>query len=637
MTERTIVIGLDGLIKPWAERLMASGAMPNLVRLIAAGTYACNAFVAVPTLTPANWTSLATGAWVGTHGIPQFRVHHAGDPLSRTTNGFTTESCRAEYLWETAARAGRKSILLKYPGGLPARGAEVVVDGCHIHECRHALEIPKIFSTAPEGVPRITPRPATGWRSLPAGEVTPLEFPVELGRIADRQIVEGRRLQDRYGPERVRWHALATGSGSEYERVLITDGPDASGPLASLTPGEWSAWLPVRYPGSGTEGHVRFALLALSPDARELTLYSTNVFPDNGDWTHPAALAPELTEAVGPFLPNIGGCDTEQGFARMGTRFGAAGERAVLDLCRYQADWLGRAAAHLTAGRDWDLLFTQTHIPDNVEHMWLSRADAGVTGDVATNRTYTALVDEAYRITDDFVGAVAALADERTAVVVVSDHGFVPGHAELPIVDLFSEAGLLVWKDEVDGMDRQTVAETPGRRTDSDDPFWIERVDWCRTLAVPMSLNEVYVNLRGREPHGIVAPGAEFERVRTRVIDLLLDYREPAGGERLVNLALRREECRSLGLWGDRVGDVIFTQTALAGSHGRQLPVAARGNGSLQGFLVMAGPDYHRGYRMERTAWIVDVAPTIAHTMGLPYPRDSEGAVLHQALAEPSA
>ena len=481
-------------------------------------------------------------------------------------------------------------------------------------------------------MPRITPRTASGWRSLPAGGVAPLEFPIELGQIVDRQIVEGRRLQDRYGPDRVRWHALATGSGTEYERVLIAAGKDADTPLANLTPGEWSAWLPVRYRGSGTEGHVRFALLALSPDARELTLYSTNVFPAGGDWTHPAALAPELTEAAGPFLPNIGGCDTEQGFARMGTRFGAAGERAVLDLCRYQADWLGRAAAHLTADGDWDLLLTQTHVPDNVQHMWLSRADAGVTADPEANRKYADLIDDAYRITDDFVGAMAELADERTALVVVSDHGFVPGHAELPIVDLFAEAGLLAWQDE--GVaDRQTVAETPGSRAGSDDPFWIERIDWTRTLAVPLSLNEVYVNLRGREPHGIVAPGAEFERVRTRVIDLLLDYREPAG-ERLVNLALRREECRSLGLWGDRVGDVIFTQTALAGSHGRQLPVAERGNGSLQGFLVMAGPDYRHGYRMERTAWIVDVAPTIAHTMGLPYPRDSEGAVLHQALVD---
>ena len=168
MTERTIVIGLDGLIKPWADRLIAAGSMPNLARLVASGTYARNAFVAVPTLTPANWTSLATGAWVGTHGIPQFRVHHAGDPLSRTTNGFTTESCRAEYLWETAGRAGRRSILLKYPGGLPARGAGVVVDGCHIHECRHALEIPKIFSTAPDGVPRITP-PAGHGLAVAAG------------------------------------------------------------------------------------------------------------------------------------------------------------------------------------------------------------------------------------------------------------------------------------------------------------------------------------------------------------------------------------------------------------------------------------------------------------------------------------
>ena len=40
MTERTIVIGLDGLIKPWADRLIAGGAMPNLARLVAAGTCA---------------------------------------------------------------------------------------------------------------------------------------------------------------------------------------------------------------------------------------------------------------------------------------------------------------------------------------------------------------------------------------------------------------------------------------------------------------------------------------------------------------------------------------------------------------------------------------------------------------------
>lgn len=74
------------------------------------------------------------------------------------------------------------------------------------------------------------------------------------------------------------------------------------------------------------------------------------------------------------------------------------------------------------------------------------------------------------------------------------------------------------------------------------------------------------MSLRGREPNGIVDAGDEFEIVRTRVIDLLIDYRGPISGDRIVNMALRREECRSFSLWGDRVGDVVFTRIARARS-----------------------------------------------------------------------
>ncbi|NQU76772.1 MAG: alkaline phosphatase family protein, partial [Planctomycetes bacterium] len=188
MAKRAIIIGLDGLIKPWAERLMTEGRMPNVRKLADGGTYAAHAFVAVPTLTPPNWTSLATGAWVGTHGVPQFRVHHAGDPLYKTTNGFSTESCRAEFLWETAARSGRKTILMKYPGGMPPRGADVVIDGCHIHECLHALDVPKVFSTIPDkAVPLVATRPAENWRNVPEGGPSPLEAPLDFGAIEHRE------------------------------------------------------------------------------------------------------------------------------------------------------------------------------------------------------------------------------------------------------------------------------------------------------------------------------------------------------------------------------------------------------------------------------------------------------------------
>jgi len=131
-----------------------------------------------------------------------------------------------------------------------------------------------------------------------------------------------------------------------------------------------------------------------------------------------------------------------------------------------------------------------------------------------------------------------------------------------------------------------------------------------------------------------VEPGEAFEEIRDRIIELLLDCRDPKTGRRLINLALRKEECRSFGLWGDRVGDVIFTQAPETGGHGKQLPVAELGEGSIQGFLCVQGPGVRSGHVMERNAWIVDVVPTLCHLLGLPFPRDCEGAILHQLLEE---
>jgi predicted AlkP superfamily phosphohydrolase/phosphomutase len=632
--KKAIVIGLDGLIKPWAERLMAAGRMPNLAALLKGGTYAEEYFVAVPTLTPPNWTSLATGAWVGTHGIGQFRVHHAGDPLSRTTNGFSTESCRAEYMWEAAARAGRKSILVKYPCSLPPRGADVVVDGCHISECLHVLDIAHLFSTDPSNsIPRVEPRPAKGWNHLPSGGPPPLEVELGFESISERTVTESRRLVDTLGPDRPVLFALMTGRDDHYDQVLITRDRDAADPLATLNPAQWSPWIALDYPQAGRRGHVRLRLMELGDDGRSFSLYSTNVVPEQGDWIYPESLGVGLTRAVGPFFPGIGGFDTNQDWTRMGRQLGRLGEETVLDLCRDQSRWLVAAADHLSGQNDWSMLWTQTHVPDTVEHLWMVKADPIATSDPETNATYQELINRAYEIVDEFIGGMAALADDDTIVVVVSDHGFVPRLTELPLVDLFTEAGLLFWRDQEARLNADPAAETPTKDTHRAElKFWTENLDWERTVAVPLSNTDVYVNLKGREPHGLVEPGAEYEAVRTRVIDTLLDFRDPKDGRRLINMALRKEEARSFGLHGDRVGDVIFTQVAEIGNHGKQLPAGRLGLGDLQGFLCMKGPGIRSDWRMQRTAWIVDVAPTLCHLMGLPLPRDCEGSLLHQMI-----
>lgn len=71
---KVMVLGLDGMEPNTAKRLLDEGRMPNLQKMIDRGA-ACkdlHLLGAMPTITPAQWTTLATGAYPGTHGVTDF-------------------------------------------------------------------------------------------------------------------------------------------------------------------------------------------------------------------------------------------------------------------------------------------------------------------------------------------------------------------------------------------------------------------------------------------------------------------------------------------------------------------------------------------------------------------------------------
>jgi predicted AlkP superfamily phosphohydrolase/phosphomutase len=161
-------------------------------------------------------------------------------------------------------------------------------------------------------------------------------------------------------------------------------------------------------------------------------------------------------------------------------------------------------------------------------------------------------------------------------------------------------------------------------------------VDWSRTKAYPQRICYIYVNLRGRDPQGIVEPGREYEEVREQIIRHLYDYTDPRTGRKPVALALKREEARILGLYGDRVGDVIYAlNPEFGGEHGNFLPTVDHGFGSMKGLLIMCGPGIRHNTILERTVWLTDIVPTICYLAELPIPRHAEGAIIYQALEEP--
>jgi hypothetical protein len=198
-------------------------------------------------------------------------------------------------------------------------------------------------------------------------------------------------------------------------------------------------------------------------------------------------------------------------------------------------------------------------------------------------------------------------------------------------------------------------------------------VDWERTkVAFYFSTPEyVRINLEGREPNGIVKP-EEYEGVRAEVITALYGTRDPETGECPISLVLRKEEAAMFEHWGERFADIVYfvkaqyflsdfgfdgsigktssealeylmdmgdvdrPDHAIAamieqGSHHGHLPTDRLGLASNSSFLMMNGVrEKHRG----RPIWLTDVAPTMAHLLGLPQPAHSEGNIIADATCE---
>lgn len=78
MTEKIIVLGVDGFEPSLAKKFMNQGKMPNLKKFVENGSSREDLVLlgAMPTVTPPMWTTLATGAYPSTHGITQFFNQH---------------------------------------------------------------------------------------------------------------------------------------------------------------------------------------------------------------------------------------------------------------------------------------------------------------------------------------------------------------------------------------------------------------------------------------------------------------------------------------------------------------------------------------------------------------------------------
>ncbi|MBW2085893.1 MAG: alkaline phosphatase family protein, partial [Deltaproteobacteria bacterium] len=619
------VIGLDCALPHLIEKHIAEGHLPTFKKLISEGLIADNCLVPYPTVTPPNWATIATGAWAGTHCITDFHSHIPGTDLENinVVEAFNSERCHAEFIWDVLDSAGKKCVVLNYPGSWPSKmknGVMVGGAGLTVSDWRDGLIALNSYVSVCSAqliTTGIYPRAiktafqeAQGWTNVPEMGDEPLEMEVNLAFPSAKE-----------EPEAHTWYVLVRQTGGdEYDRATLSPTKDFNDAFFTLAVGEWSENIITNIKmKDGSEREVAFIskLIELSDDAEDFRLLISAMIETSG-WSSPAEVAKEISFEEG--LPHPGGGMT-------GVAIGWYGQDTYVEMTVQHDIWLGNAAAALLKKQDWDLFYMHAHPPDWVYHAIITDMDPATCPDEARRNKAWDTHLKVYQSQDRMIARILEVVDEETLVILVSDHG---ATADGPVFNPYKpleNAGLTVMKEKA------VAAEGSGALAETLALF-TARPDMKASRAIPQREIHVYVNLKGRDPDGIVEP-EDYQKVQQEIIEALITYVDPGTGKRPVALALSKQDARILGLYGDYIGDVIYAIYPWFGSqHGQILPTVDWGVGSLKGLFTMAGPGVKKNHRLQRTAWLTDIVPTLCYLMDWPLPAQAEGAVLYQAFED---
>jgi len=329
---------------------------------------------------------------------------------------------------------------------------------------------------------------------------------------------------------------------------------------------------------------------------------------------------------------------------------------------------------------DWFDLFTVVFSEiDTASHHFWAFHDSGSPRH-RSDPVLEGTLEDVYVALDRALGRLLARLDENAAVMVVSDHG--AGGASDHVVCLNRWLASLGW------LRFKGLSGIPGRLASMAQGFLSRRLPasfkeaLLRGPAAPLVMRAdalsrfggldlpdtraysdelpqnpgIWINLRGRDPHGTVEPGTEYERLRDEIIEKLEAARDAQSGRPLVARVLKREEAFA-GPCADRAPDLLVELASWdgykllaapsAGRRGkivRQLApselIGSKGVGvsgvhRSRGILAAAGPGLPDEKSLEK-ATLLDVFPLAASLLGLKASRDSKPAGTDERVYTPA-
>jgi predicted AlkP superfamily phosphohydrolase/phosphomutase len=501
---RTIVLGLDGLDPGICDTLMARGELPHLRKLRDEGTYRRLA-TSMPALSPVAWSTFATSTDCSGHGIFDFiardprnyapklsssevygstRVLHLGPIRLPISRGGVRGLRRSRTFWSVLSEHGVFSSILRVPITFPVEKIDgVMVAGMCVPDIRGTQGSFTLLTseTAKRDVGGVVvPVPSAGGTVEIPGPPSPID-----GRTVSTQVTIRR--------EAVR------GGGERFELV-------AGSRVVPLEVGHYTPWvnLPFRAArGVTVHGIARFLPVSLNGS---ISVYVTPIHID----PEKPALPISYPSVFSVYLAKLQGAHATLGLAEDTTALNddVIDEQGFLDQAYGIHDERRAMWFHTLDRLRSGLAVCVFDVSDRLQHMFYRYLDADHPANAGrdTTRHADALYDM-YRRMDVLVGETMRYVDAKTAVFVISDHGFSNFRRGVNLNAWLEREGLLAVKE----------GSAPGE--------YLSAIDWTRTKAYALGLGGIYVNRKGRERNGIVEDG-EVASVKRRIEDGLLALRD---------------------------------------------------------------------------------------------------------------
>ena len=185
------------------------------------------------------------------------------------------------------------------------------------------------------------------------------------------------------------------------------------------------------------------------------------------------------------------------------------------------------------------------------------------------------------------------------------------------------------------GVQKSVVQSVVPREIEASD------VDWDNTLAFSKSgFGEIYLNVKDREPSGIIEHGDEYERIRDEIIKKLKDLKNPDNDKKINPKVYKSEE-----IFGEHylnqppdllvnTDEKITSISARVGINKIFSKGPYTGNHRYNGFFLAYGPGIKKKTKLNTE--ILNITPTILHILDIPQPNDMDGRVISEIFDEGS-